>query len=109
MSFVLAVFPPTGILGAGQFVFDGGLRSWLGWTQLVTVIGQVVVLYLLRQTVVQQTDLITSDDAIKNQTTQPLFVIATVLLIAGLGQYLYGVWRTWPTPASRGKSRVVKL
>jgi hypothetical protein len=97
LAFVLALFPATGVLGAGQFVFDKGVQSWLGWTQLVTLIGQMAVLFMLRQSIVQHSDMITAGDVMRDQDTQPLLILALLLLALGLGQYLYGIWRTLPT------------
>lgn len=96
LAFALALFPATGVLGAGQFVFDGGVQSWLGWTQLVTLIGQAVVLYMLRQSTVSHSELIDADDVMCTQDTQSLLIVALFLLALGFGQYLYGIWRTLP-------------
>lgn len=100
LAFALALFPVTGVFGAGQFVHDGGFQSWFGWAQLVTLIAQGVVLYLLRQAIIAQTDLVDADDVLSNSSTQPLFAIALALLLLGLGQYLTGIWRTLPAPTA---------
>jgi len=99
LAFALSTFPLTGVLGAGQFVQDQGFQSWLGWTQLATLIAQVVVLYLLRQTIISHTDMIDAEDVLCESDTQALFALVLLLLAAGVGQYLYGIWRTLP-PAS---------
>lgn len=96
LAFALALFPVTGIFGAGQFVLDKGFQSWLGWSQLATLIGQVVVLYLLRQSILDHTDIVDANDVMCEPATQYLTIVALVLLLLGVGQYTYGVWRTFP-------------
>lgn len=96
LDFALALFPATGVLGAGQFVHDQGFRSWFGWTQLATFIAQGTTLYLLRQAIIAQADLVDADDVLNDESTQVLLIIAILLLVLGLGQYLAGVWRTLP-------------
>ena len=96
LAFALALFPPTGILGAGQFVHDKGPRSWLGWTQLVTLLGQILVLYFLRQTILYHTELVSADDVLCEPDTQILLITSLVLLFLGIGLYMYGIWRTVP-------------
>jgi hypothetical protein len=94
LAFGLSLFPVTGITGAGQFVYDGGLFSWMGWTQLAVLIGQCVVLALLRQSIVQQTELVDAKDVLCEAPTQYLAGAAFFLLFLGMGLYLYGIFRT---------------
>ncbi len=96
LAFALALFPLTGITGAGHFVTDRGIQSWCGWAQLATLIAQCIVLGFLRQSIVQHTDLIDVDDVMANSETQVLAGLALCLLVLGLGQYIGGIWRMWP-------------
>lgn len=95
MDFGLAVFPLTGVVGAGQFVRDG-TKSLLGWTQLVLFVSQIAVLFMLRQTIVTKTQLVTSDDVLHDPEIAALLTISLVLLFLGLGMYIYGIWKAWP-------------
>jgi len=97
LAFALALFPPTAVFGTGQFVQDKGFRSWLGWTQLATLIAQVVVLALLRQSIVQHSEIITATDILREPEEQYLVFAAITLLLFGVGLYLAGIWRTVPT------------
>ena len=103
LSFLLSIFPVTGITGAGQFVHDGGLFSWVGWTQLALLIAQVACLAMLRQSIVQHTALITAEDVLTDPDTQVLIVFSFLFLVLGIGFYIYGIWRTRPISAPTKK------
>ena len=96
LAFGLALFPVTGIMGVGQFVYDKGLFSWLGWTQLVVLIGQCVTLALLRETIGGEEELVGADDVVRKPKTQYLTIVAIFLLLMGVGLYMYGIVRTVP-------------
>ena len=96
-AFALSAFPPTAILGAGHFTYDQGFQSWFGWTQLATLIGQITILVLLRQATVQHSEYVDAQDVLSEPDTQYLLFGAILLLLFGLAQYMYGIWRTVPT------------
>ena len=103
LAFILSLFPPTAIFGTGHFILDG-YASWAGWLTLSTLIAQVAVLAMLRQSIVRNSKLINVEDVMCEPETQYLTVTALVLLFLGFGQYLYGIWRTSSTqPAPKRK------
>lgn len=96
MDFALALFPPTAITGAGQFVHAGGPNTWLGWTQLAVLIGQVAVLAMLSAAITRQPTTVDVDDVLAEPDTRYLTVTAIGLLLLGVGLYMYGIWTTLP-------------
>jgi hypothetical protein len=93
-AFVLALFPPTGILGIGQFVKTNSISNLFGWVQIVTLICQMFVLGLLRTAIVDQSQTISTQDMLEEDNTLSLAIIGIILLFIGFSLYLVGIYKT---------------
>lgn len=97
VAFGLAIFPPTGILGVGQFVRQQTWKSILGWSQIGVLLFQMLILGLLRMAIVNQAHTTTTQEMIEESDTLYLTIAAITSLLLGFVLYIVGIILTLPS------------